>query len=211
MADLELVNGSSIKQDYDEIIQLLDPTIYTDDGTGKFYYDLYMKSTDAGCTGRWTQSNGSGGYVSITGTHGGTAYTEISVAGLGSIYKTGVEINTTNDGLVKADHLGGGAFLDYWWVIRGPGLPTSLQRQGSGTTAYTREFFLHADRQYVFTAQIASGGTFTWSYWDGMSWVAFPDGTDSTFIGQPPTSGRVRIVTTVSSAEASVWSLKALR
>ena len=213
---ISLVNGSAINQDNDEIIQLLNPTVHTSDGTGKFYYDLYMKSTHADVSGKWMQSNGSGGYVDITGTHGGTAYTEIAAPALGSVYKTGVEINTTNDGLIKADHTGTGAYLDYWYALRGPGLPSSLQGQGSESSggAYTREFFLRPNHQYTFTANIASnnGSTikFTWSYYDGAAWVAFPDGEDATFIGRPPTSGRVKVVFADSGSNASSWSFKAL-
>ena len=211
---ISLVNGSAINQDDDEIIQLLNPTVHTDDGTGKFYYDLYMKSTNAAVSGKWMQSDGSGGYVNITGTHGGAAYTEIAASALGSVYKTGVEINTTNDGLIKADHTGTGAYLDYWYAIRGPGLPTSLQRQGTGTAGYTREFFLYPDRQYAFNANIANdnGSTikFVWSYYDGAAWVAYIDGGEALFIGQPPTSGRVKVVFTSSGSDASSWSLKAI-
>ena len=48
---ISLVNGSAINQSADVLVQLLDPTVYTDNGAGKFYYDLYMESTHADVSG----------------------------------------------------------------------------------------------------------------------------------------------------------------
>ncbi len=208
-AEKSLIKGSRINQDNDETIQLLNPTLYTDSGTGKFYYDLYMKSTNGAVTGEWKQWDGTSSYVSITGTHGGVAYSSISAAANGSVYKTRIESNITNDGKFKVDHTGTGAYLDYWWVLNSPGVPRRLQAQGEGVGAHTKQFFLYPDRNYTFTTDSAQADGFTWKYWDGVNWVAFANGTDSSFVATPPANGHVQLVCTASGSEASIWWVQA--
>jgi len=209
MADLDLVNKhATITADTEFLV--LNPVLYTDAGTGSFFYDLYLKSTSEHVTAKWQiweTDAGPAAYVDITGA---------ATAANSFIYKANVELDATSIGKLKIDYTSalGTPTLEYWYALRGPGLPTSLQRQGTGTAGYTREFFLHSDRQYSFNANIANdnGSTikFAWSYYDGAAWVAYADGGDALFIGQPPTSGRVKVVFTDSGSNASSWSLKAI-
>lgn len=203
MADLDLANKHATLTADTEFL-VLNPVLYTDAGTGSFFYDLYLKSTSEHVTAKWqlwnTAKGGGAGYEDITGA---------ATAANSYIYKANVELDATSIGKIKIDYTSasGTPTLEYWYALRGPGLPTSLQRQGTGTGAYTREFFLHADRNYTFNA-VKSGAGNTWKYYDGSgAWVAFANGTDTSFVATPPTSGRVQIVFTGSGASA--WSLMA--
>ena len=193
---------------------------------GNFYYDLYLKSNNVVVDGKrqiWTTGAGPAAYQDISYTLPGspTVYnTEVDgSATVTDNYSASIAVSPTSIGKLNIDYTsssGTPADLEYWYALRGPGLPSSLQRQGSKSDggAYTREFFLHSDRQYSFNANIANnnGGAikFAWSYYDGAAWVAFPDGEDALFIGRPPTSGRVKVVFADSGSNASSWSLKAL-
>jgi len=195
---ISLVNGHSLALTADTEFLVLNPVLYTDDGTGSFFYDLYLKSTSEHVTAKWQLWN--------TGA-GPAAYEDIAgaaTAANSSIYKANVELSPTSIGKLKIDYTSasGTPTLEYWYALRGPGLPSSLERQGTTSGAFTREFFLHADRSYTFTA---TGTDFTWNYYNGAAWVAYADGTDSSFIGVPPTSGRVQIVCTGTTT----WALKA--
>jgi hypothetical protein len=208
MADLDLANKHATLTADTEFL-VLNPVLYTDAGTGSFFYDLFLKSTSEHVTAKWqlwnTAKGGGAGYEDITGA---------ATAANSFIYKANVELDATSIGKIKIDYTSaaGTPTLEYWYALRGPGLPTSLQRQGSGTGAYSREFFLHADKDYTFTSRIASpGGSvyFTWKYYNGNEWIAYANGTDSSFVATPPTSGRVRFDVTTAGSEASSWSFKA--
>ena len=218
---ISLVNGGDTVAAHDEVL-VLNPVIYKDTGLGNFYYDLYLKSNNAVVDGKWQMWNGSA-YADITYTLPGSPDTyNTAVDGSATItdnYSPSIAVTPTSLGKLRVHYTSSSGTpdaLEYWYALRGPGLPSSLQRQGSKSAggAYTREFFLRPDHQYSFTANIENnnGSTikFTWSYYDGAAWVAFPDGEDATFIGRPPTSGRVKVVFADSGSNASSWSLRAL-
>ena len=207
-------------------ILVLNPVLYKPTGTGSFFYDLYLKSTNAAVTGSWQLWNpGTTSYDTISGT---------TVAAESSIWKANVEVTAASIGklnVLYASSAGTPAALDWSYALtRGGGtithpqggnttsaghamgLPISLTSAVTSTGAYTREFFLSADRDYTFTANMdnASGSKyFTWKYYDGADWVAYSNGTDASFVATPPSSGRVQIVTTTSGSDTSVWSLTA--
>jgi len=203
MADFDLVNKHSLALTADTEFLVLNPVLYTDTGTGSFFYDLYLKSTSEHVTAKWqlwnTAKGGGAGYEDITGA---------ATAANSFVYKANVELDATSIGKLKIDYTSaaGTPPLEYWYALRGPGLPSSLERQGSGSGAYTREFFLDPTRNYTFTTNKAGAG-FTWKYYDGAAWVAYTNGTDSSFVATPPTSGRVQVVFT--GGGDSVWALKA--
>ena len=197
---LSLVSGSGVVS-ADTPILVLNPVLYTDTGTGDFHYDLYLKSTNANVTGKWQLWSASGGaYGDIAGS---------AVTANSETIKSNVTVDANSIGKLNVDYTstsGTPTALEYWYALRGPGLPSSLERQGSGSGAYTREFFLDPTRDYTFTTNKAGAG-FTWKYYDGAAWVAYTNGTDSSFVATPPTSGRVQVVFT--GGGDSVWSLKA--
>ncbi len=197
---LSLVSGNGIVS-ADTPILVLNPVLYTDTGTGDFHYDLYLKSTNANVTGKWQLWSASGGaYGDIAGS---------AVTANSETIKSNVTVDANSIGKLNVDYTstsGTPTALEYWYALRGPGLPSSLERQGSGSGAYTREFFLDPTRDYTFTTNKAGAG-FTWKYYDGAAWVAYTNGTDSSFVATPPTSGRVQVVFT--GGGDSVWALKA--
>ncbi len=197
---LSLVSGNGIVS-ADTPILVLNPVLYTDTGTGDFHYDLYLKSTNANVTGKWQLWSASGGaYGDIAGS---------AVTANSETIKSNVTVDANSIGKLNIDYTstsGTPTALEYWYALRGPGLPSSLERQGSGSGAYTREFFLDPTRNYTFTTNKAGAG-FTWKYYDGAAWVAYTNGTDSSFVATPPTSGRVQVVFT--GGGDSVWALKA--
>jgi len=197
---LSLVSGNGVVS-ADTPILVLNPVLYTDTGTGDFHYDLYLKSTNANVTGKWQLWSASG---SAYGDIAGSAVTANS-----ETIKSNVTVDANSIGKLNVDYTstsGTPTALEYWYALRGPGLPSSLERQGSGSGAYTREFFLDPARNYTFTTNKAGAG-FTWKYYDGAAWVAYTNGTDSSFVATPPTSGRVQVVFT--GGGDSVWALKA--
>ena len=197
---LSLVSGNGVL-DADLEILVLNPVLYTDTGTGNFHYDLYLKSTDANVTGKWQiWWSDYSSYGDIAGS---------AVAGNSYTIKSNVTVNANSIGKLKVDYTstsGTPTAREYWYALRGPGLPSSLERQGSGSGAYTREFFLDPTRDYTFTTNKAGAG-FVWKYYDGAAWVDYANGTDASFVATPPTSGRVQVVFTGSGD--SVWALKA--
>ena len=197
---LSLVSGNGVVS-ADTPILVLNPVLYTDTGTGDFHYDLYLKSTNANVTGKWQLWSASGGaYGDIAGS---------AVTANSETIKSNVTVDANSIGKLNIDYTstsGTPTALEYWYALRGPGLPSSLERQGSGSGAYTREFFLDPTRNYTFTTNKAGAG-FTWKYYDGAAWVAYTNGTDSSFVATPPTSGRVQVVFT--GGGDSVWALKA--
>ena len=213
---ISLVNGGDTVAAHTEIT-VLNPVLYTDAGTGSFFYDLYLKSNNAVVDGKWQRGNGAA-YADISYTLPGspdTYNTAVDGETATENYSPSIEVTPTSLGKLRvhyASSSGTPDALEYWYALRGPGLPTSLNRQGSGTGVYTREFFLDPDRNYTFTANIANASGsiyFTWKYYDGSAWVAYANGTDSSFVATPPTSGRVQFITTTSGSDASVWSLMA--
>ena len=197
---LSLVSGNGVVS-ADTPILVLNPVLYTDTGTGDFHYDLYLKSTNANVTGKWQLWSASG---SAYGDIAGSAVTANS-----ETIKSNVTVDANSIGKLNVDYTstsGTPTAHEYWYALRGPGLPSSLERQGSGSGAYTREFFLDPARNYTFTTNKAGAG-FTWKYYDGAAWVAYTNGTDSSFVATPPTSGRVQVVFT--GGGDSVWALKA--
>ena len=208
----EFHRGHGTALDADREIVVLNPVLYKPTGTGSFFYDLSLESTNAAVSGVWQVWDGSA-YQNVTGTE---------CAANASVWKPNVEVNAASIGKIKVDYSstsGTPAALNYSYTLtqggdstknyagHAMGVPTTLRSQGSGTGAYTREFFLHQDRDYTFNA-VKSGAGNTWKYYDGSgSWVAFANGTDTSFVGTPPVSGRVQIVFTGSGA--SSWSLMA--